>query len=147
MDEVLLALTDVPRISAIEDHAYAFPWSPGHFRDSLAAGHLLPGFEIEGRLVAYAVLMPVLDETHLLNITVARDEQGKGIGREMLLLAMRLAATVLDARSMLLEVRISHAKAQALYESLGFQTIGIRKDYYPLGRGREDARVMRRALP
>jgi ribosomal-protein-alanine N-acetyltransferase len=39
-------------------------------------------------------------------------------------------------------VRRSNTVARALYRSFGFEEIGIRRDYYPAARGREDARVL-----
>ena len=45
-------------------------------------------------------------------------------------------------RGFFLEVRQSNAAAQALYSSIGFETIGTRRNYYPAHAGREDAIVM-----
>ena len=43
---------------------------------------------------------------------------------------------------MFLEVRPSNPRAITLYESMGFNEIGRRPNYYPAKRGREDAVVM-----
>jgi ribosomal-protein-alanine N-acetyltransferase len=45
-----------------------------------------------------------------------------------------------------LEVRPSNGRAIDLYTSLGFETIGLRRNYYPADQGREDAVVMRFVL-
>ena len=46
-----------------------------------------------------------------------------------------------------LEVRVSNERARAVYQSNGFQQVGLRKRYYPAaGDAREDAIVMSRAL-
>ncbi len=147
VDEVVIAERDLPEVAAIEAQAYAFPWTPGNLRDSLRAGHLFLGLRQHGVLLAYAIVMPVLDEAHLLNLTVDPRRQGEGIGRRMLLCSMRVAATQLAARSMLLEVRPSNAVALSLYSGLGFAQIGLRRQYYPAEHGREDALVLRRGLP
>ena len=147
VDEVFIALADIDKVSHIEERAYTFPWTPGNFRDSLAAGHVFPALKQGDILIAYSILMPVLDEIHLLNITVAPELQGQGWGREMLLLSLRLAATALHGKSILLEVRPSNAKALAMYEKYGFKSIGLRKHYYPAQDGREDAVILRRAVP
>jgi len=44
-----------------------------------------------------------------------------------------------------LEVRKSNAPAIGLYQSLGFNEVSVRRDYYPAAEGREDAIIM--ALP
>jgi ribosomal-protein-alanine N-acetyltransferase len=46
-----------------------------------------------------------------------------------------------------LEVRAGNGPARGLYDSYGFQAVGLRKNYYPAGQlGREDAVVMNLAL-
>jgi ribosomal-protein-alanine N-acetyltransferase len=55
----------------------------------------------------------------------------------MLTRAHRMGATV-----MFLEVRPSNHVAAALYETLGFREIGVRRNYYPAHSGHEDARVL-----
>ena len=65
---------------AIEVQAYTFPWTRGNFENSVKAGHL--GMTLRdpaGALAAYAVLMPVVDEMHLLNITVDPARQRTGL--------------------------------------------------------------------
>ena len=41
-----------------------------------------------------------------------------------------------------LEVRASNSPAIALYESLGFNEVTVRKNYYPAAQGKEDAVIM-----
>jgi ribosomal-protein-alanine N-acetyltransferase len=41
-----------------------------------------------------------------------------------------------------LEVRPSNLAAVQLYQTLGFNEIGVRRGYYPTPRGHEDAQVM-----
>jgi ribosomal-protein-alanine N-acetyltransferase len=47
----------------------------------------------------------------------------------------------LGAENAFLEVRVSNQAAIVLYERIGFQQVGLRKQYYPDGDGREDALV------
>lgn len=138
---------DLDAVSAIEQRAYEFPWTTGNLRDSMQAGHLFAGLRQSGRLLAYAILMPVLDEAHLLNLTVAPEDQGHGWGGEMLRVAMALAVSRMGMHSMLLEVRPSNAAGLALYRRHGFVQIGRRRAYYPAQHGREDALVLQRSLP
>ena len=76
-------------------------------------------------------------EAHILNISVAPNEQGQGIGRRMLEHLIELATG--KAETIFLEVRPSNVGAIALYEKMGFNEIGVRKGYYPATNGREDA--------
>lgn len=140
-----MSALDLAAVSEIEHRAYSHPWTRGNFENSLKAGHLgLTLRDPTHTLVGYAVLMPVVDEMHLLNITIDPRRQRQGLGR--MLLAVTLA-TSHDHRlhTMLLEVRPSNVGAIALYEEAGFAEIGRRRGYYPAGaQGREDALVLRR---
>jgi ribosomal-protein-alanine N-acetyltransferase len=143
--EPMLA-SDLDDVVAIEREIYPFPWTRGNFQDSLAAGYsawLLR--DASGDVIAYAIVMLVLDEAHLLNLSVSRPYQRLGFGWRMLEW-MAHQARDYGARTMLLEVRPSNAPAQRLYERYGFERIGVRRGYYPAHGGREDAVVMRIAL-
>lgn len=68
-------------IEVHEASLHAFPWSRGNFLDSLAAGHGAWILKEEGCMLAYAIVLTVLDEAHLLNISVIRSAQQRGLGR------------------------------------------------------------------
>jgi ribosomal-protein-alanine N-acetyltransferase len=132
---------DIDAVLAVEQRAYPFPWSRANFADSLAAGYSAWCCRVEGELVGYAVMMLVLDEAHLLNITVAPDWQRHGYGT-LVMHHLFDVARMHGAKRMFLEVRPSNTPGQGLYHRLGFETIGRRRGYYPAGGGREDAVVM-----
>ncbi len=135
---------DLDTVAAIEQAIYPFPWSRGNFADSLTAGYDSWLFEAGQRTVGYAIVMWLPDEVHLLNLSVAAELQGCGFGRAMLRWLMADSERR-GAPGMLLEVRPSNQRAIALYHSLGFHRIGIRKRYYPSwNHSREDAWVLRR---
>jgi [ribosomal protein S18]-alanine N-acetyltransferase len=141
----LMGLHDLDAISAIEGSAYAFPWTRGNFIDSLAAGYLAEVLAEGPVLIGYFVAMPAVDELHLLNVTVAPAHQGRGHGQALLREVAAHAARLVLPR-VLLEVRRSNTRAQALYTRLGFAQIGERRGYYPAAPGREDAIVMARPV-
>jgi ribosomal-protein-alanine N-acetyltransferase len=138
---------DLDEVAFVERQAYEFPWTRGNFEDALRNGYFgLCMRHVTGTLIGYCVLMPVVDEMHLLNLCVAPQAQGGGAGLALLREAVRVTrAKQLDG--VLLEVRPSNLRALRLYERFGFVTIGRRKHYYPARhRGREDALVMRLTL-
>jgi len=51
-----------------------------------------------------------------------------------------------NVNSAFLEVRPSNTYAVQLYESHGFNEVGIRRNYYPAKRGREDAVIFAKEL-
>ncbi len=136
--------TDVSAIMAIEHRAYEFPWTDVNFLDSLRAGYVGRIAErASGELAGYAMLMPAVDDLHVLNLCVAPLYQGRGIGQQLLRDARRVALSR-DIYAVLLEVRPSNTHAIRLYEQFGFHEIGRRRSYYPARNNtREDAIVMR----
>lgn len=137
----------------LEKSAYEHPWSLGNFTDSLNAGYqaelLTGGSAPEAQLLGYFVAMKGVDEVHLLNITVAPAYQRQGWARVMLD-ALAIWARGQGAQWLWLEVRVSNARAQLVYERYGFRQVGLRRHYYPAGshgsQVREDAVVMSLAL-
>lgn len=136
---------DIDAIMAIEPEIYPHPWTRGNFTDSLHAGYSCWAVEHGGELAGYAVLMMALDEAHLLNVSIAKAFQGRGLGRRLLEHLMEVARGH-GGQTMFLEVRPSNTAACGLYESLGFNEISVRRGYYPAEKGREDAVLMGLAL-
>lgn len=141
---------DLPRVCAVESQIYPFPWTEGNFRDALHAGHegwLFERFAPQPELLAYLLVMWVIEEVHLLNLSVAAPWQGQGLGSAVLRWLL-LDCAERGAQSVLLEVRPSNLVALHLYGRFGFQHVGTRKAYYPAaGSLREDAQVLRVKLP
>ncbi|MGA0612270.1 ribosomal protein S18-alanine N-acetyltransferase [Caldimonas sp. KR1-144] len=134
-------------VLAIEVQAYDFPWTRGNFLDSQRAGYLVRAAMAGDTLVGYCVAMQGVDEMHLLNLTVAPAEQGRGHARWMLD-ALRAEAAARRLTQLWLEVRLSNERARRLYEQYGFRSVGLRRGYYPArARAREDAVVMSLAIP
>ena len=138
--------SDVPGVGAVERAAYPFPWSEGIFRDCLRVGYLCRVAELEGQVVAYGIVAMGAGEAHLLNVCVAGQLRGRGIGRRMLLLLLERCAQS-GVQDVFLEVRPTNPHAIALYQSLGFIEVGRRRAYYQAADGREDALVLRLSLP
>ncbi|MDR5779190.1 ribosomal protein S18-alanine N-acetyltransferase [Caballeronia sp. LZ065] len=145
-DRYLTPMTeaDLDEVAAVEKLAYEFPWSRGNFQDSLRNGYYGVCLRhVTGTLIGYCVLMPVVDEMHLLNLCVAPAAQRAGAGLTLLREAVRITRSE-KLEGVLLEVRPSNPRAIQLYERFGFTSIGRRKNYYPARhRSREDAIVMR----
>jgi len=136
---------DLDAVMAIEPKIYSHPWSRGNFADSLKSGYSCWVVELDGELIGYGALMMVLDEAHLLNLSIAGPYQGRGLGRELLAHFIEVARRY-GGQMMFLEVRPSNTAAIGLYESMGFNEFSVRKGYYPAEHGREDAILMGLAL-
>ena len=137
--------TDVTGIMKIETRAYAFPWTAGIFRDCMGAGYSCYVLEMNAEIIAYAVMSVGAKEAHILNICVNPDLRGEGYGY-VLMDKLVAIARQLQADMMFLEVRPSNEAARRLYDKLGFNEIGIRRNYYPAAQGREDALILAKQL-
>lgn len=136
---------DVPATLSIERRSYHFPWSETIFRDCLRAGYFCRVLEREGIVRAYGVMSVGAGESHMLNLCVEPGYRREGFARKLLLQLIQ-TARVAGAGSMYLEVRPSNTAAINLYNSIGFNEIHVRPDYYPAESGREDALVLGRDL-
>ncbi len=140
-----MASQDLDRVVENETRSYAFPWTRGVFSDCLKSRHECWVAVRENDLIGHGVLSIGANEAHLLNVCVRRDQQGNGLGRQIVV-HMIDRAEQRGATVVYLEVRPSNRVAGALYASLGFHEIGLRKDYYPAELGSEDARVLALSL-
>jgi [ribosomal protein S18]-alanine N-acetyltransferase len=128
-------------VLAVEQSAYSHPWTQGNFTDALRSGYEAQLLVADEVLLGYFVAMKGVDEVHLLNITVAPDQQRQGWARVMLD-ALAIWSRGQGAQWLWLEVRTSNARAMHVYDSHGYRRVGLRKNYYPNGSAREDAVVM-----
>ena len=151
---------DLDEVLKIESVSHIHPWTKGNFSDSLAAGHwaycirpqvdqAIKGSYLDSTVLwAYCILFPAVDELHLLNITVSPKLRKLGLGSRMMA-AIEGVAAQQNIPRIILEVRPSNIAAVTLYQKLGYEQIGIRKNYYPadpqLGI-REDALVMAKSI-
>lgn len=138
----VMSARHVPAVMSIENRAYPWPWTEGMFLDSLRSGYLCYVGVFENAVNAYCVAYVAAGECHILNICVDPNQQGKGYGLGMLNHTLQVAQD-LGAEDTFLEVRPSNKAAVGLYCKVGFEQVGVRKNYYPAGEHREDALVYR----
>jgi ribosomal-protein-alanine N-acetyltransferase len=131
---------DLEAVLKIEYAAFSHPWTRGIFLDGLKSYEIWLMFE-GSQQVGHGVINVIIDEAHLLNITVKPESQGRGLGL-LLLDKLMKRAYELNGRECFLELRASNQSAYRLYERYGFNEVGRRRDYYPAVGGREDALVM-----
>jgi ribosomal-protein-alanine N-acetyltransferase len=84
------------------------------------------------------------DEGSITNVATHPAARRKGLGRAVVG-ALLAKASELALAFVYLEVRPSNEAAIALYQSLGFETVGRRKNFYR--HPTEDALLMQAAIP
>ncbi len=141
-----MTVADLAEVVALEAAVQSFPWTAKNFDDALAAGYSAWVLRQDDELLGFCIAMLAPDLAHILVIAVARARQGQGLGKQLLEQAAR-SARQHGAEGLLLEVRPSNRQALDFYAGQGFVQIGVRRDYYPAGRGqREDALVLKKAF-
>lgn len=136
---------DVAMVMEIEKSVYDYPWTKIIFQDCLQVGYCCWVIERDDILVAYAVMTVAAGESHLLNLCVHPDYQSIGLGRMLLVHLLELAHEH-NVDMTFLEVRPTNFSAIKLYLDMGFDEIGVRRNYYPAKMGREDALILAKAI-
>ena len=131
---------DADGIHQVEKTCFPQPWSKRSITDDvcLNASAMYVVAECNDHTIGFCGVHFILDEGHIVNVAVLPSFRGRGIGKA--LVEMMLANSPVYIDKFTLEVRISNASAIKIYETLGFQSVGVRPGYY--GDTGEDALIM-----
>ena len=133
---------DLTQVFRLEKKIYPYPWSLGIFQDCLRVGYCCWVLTMDKQMIGYGVMSVVVDEAHILNISIDPEWRRRGLGLKLMQRLLKIAGQH-GAESVFLEVRASNHAAQQLYDKVGFVEVGQRKGYYPdAGNAREDALVL-----
>ncbi|MCX7600248.1 MAG: ribosomal protein S18-alanine N-acetyltransferase [Armatimonadetes bacterium] len=124
-------VSDLAAVMEIERASFPTPWSDAAMRRELECqenSYVLVA-EVGDRPVGYVVTWVYSGEAHVLNVAVAPDERGQGLG-ELLMLSAIEEAISRRCRQVVLEYRVSNLAAANLYRKLGFVPAGLRPRYY-----------------
>ena len=89
-------------------------------------------------IIGFACLKQILDEGHIMNIVVRKDQRQNGIASLMLEYLINYSKS-LNLKTITLEVNENNLSAIHLYNKFDFNHIGIRKRYY---KDNSDAIIM-----
>ena len=129
-------------VAELEKICFSDPWSLKSVRSELDNPLSLWLVAVEeDRVTGYNGSQSVLGESDMMNVAVHPDFRRQGIG-QMLVTALGDELKKAGNRCLTLEVRASNAPAIAMYQKLGFEQVGLRKNYYR--NPREDAKILRK---
>ncbi|NNE72848.1 MAG: ribosomal protein S18-alanine N-acetyltransferase [Acidimicrobiales bacterium] len=137
-----MAPANLHRARSIDAKVYPAPWSYRMWSDQLQrmpAGRLFVVATLDGVQVGHAGLLVQDGDGHIATVAVDPDYGGRGVGTA-LVAVLAEEAIVFGLDALTLEVRASNERAQALYRRFGFESAGIREQYYESDG--EDAVVM-----
>ena len=142
MEVIIKPLTEeyVDQVCVLEEEAFSMPWHRESFLEMIANENACYLVALIGEeVVASCGLRHIVGEGEITNVVTKGTMRGKGIGRQILLQLLEEGAKM-GAEAFTLEVRVSNASAIHLYESLGFVSEGVRKNFYE--EPTEDALIM-----
>ena len=132
----------VTQIAELEKCCFNDPWSEMSIASELNNRLSCWLVALDGDVVVgYVGSQTVLGETDMMNIAVHPGYRKQGIATDLI-------QTLIDtlskqgSHSLMLEVRQTNEPAKNLYQALGFETVGIRKNYYR--NPRENALILRK---
>lgn len=127
-----MSMKDLVPVAALDEICQPHPWGPANFQGELLRGEAGFARVVEGddgSLLAYMCAWTVADELHIGNVGVHPSLRRRGVGR-FLMDETHAWARGRGAGFAHLEVRAGNAAAIALYESLGYRRVGVRRSYY-----------------
>ena len=132
----------VAQIAELEKCCFNDPWSENSIASELNNRLSCWLVALEGDVViGYVGSQTVLGETDMMNIAVHPDYRNQGVAKNLIQTLMDTLSGQ-GSHSLMLEVRQSNEPAKNLYASLGFETVGIRKNYYR--NPKENALILRK---
>lgn len=125
-----MTVDDLDQVMAIEEDLFSVPWTKeGFFAFLLRPNTLFLTVEEKGQILGYCGVLMVLDEGEITNVAVRRDRQREGIG-QFLVEGLILMIREQGIHTLHLEVRAGNDSAIRLYERIGFEKTGLRRNYY-----------------
>lgn len=126
-----MRIDDVEHVSRMERRCYRLPWSSSAYVTELGnpKAYYAVAKTLDGRVVGYAGIWVIMDETHFTTIAVDPEFRGMRIG-ERLLIHMLEYGMRHGADRATLEVREHNQAAHNLYLKYGFTDVAQRRRYY-----------------
>ena len=135
-----MTFTDIVQAVEIENQCFSMPWSEKSFMDSITREDTLFLVCEEGTtIMGYIGMYISFEEGSITNVAVSSKYRQKGYG-EALVSAVKEKAREKKAEKIFLEVRVSNTPAISLYKKMGFDNLGVRKNFYE--HPKEDAYIM-----
>jgi len=135
---------DVESVLEIERRNFRDPWTRRAFLSEIEAEPVSQPLVVEydSKIIGYAVPWYVADELQIVNLAIHEDFRRRGLAKQLIAHLCEIASQK-NCKVAHLEVRHTNTAARQLYESLGFKTTTVRRDYHGPA---EDALLMSKNL-
>lgn len=138
----LATINDINQLVLLDRESNLTYWSKDEYISSLNQQQIYILVD-KSLVVAVVVIRKVFDEAEILQFFVKHSQKKMGYGKILLDLIISRFKTKHNITRFFLEVRSDNYPAIKLYEKVGFQKVGVRKNYYRVaGMGTSDALTM-----
>jgi [ribosomal protein S18]-alanine N-acetyltransferase len=136
-----MTVEDVPAAHEIDVSSFTLPWPERSLRFEVSDNPASRCWvaDLDGRIVGMLVLWFIVDEAHIASLATHPGYRRQGVAKQLLVTALDRAYAE-GARAALLEVRAGNDAARSMYQTFGFEEVGLRERYYK--DNNEDAILM-----
>lgn len=130
MEISLMGEADLSQVAEIEKRIFSIPWSKKAFQDSMESENTIYIVAKEQeKVLGYAGMYVSFEEGNITNVAVDINARRRSIGRSLIVDILNKGKEK-GVTDVFLEVRETNYAAISLYEKIGFQEAGIRKNFY-----------------
>ena len=133
-----LRKTQLPIIWDMQKSEHYITWSEKQFVESYDNVYVLLSGNNE--IVGFTAILETPPDAEIHNLFICNELRGRGVGKILLKEAIQMMSA--EVENLYLEVSEDNNIAIALYKSLGFEEIGVRKNYYRKGSIASNAIMM-----
>lgn len=133
---------DLEKVTALEATCFSMPWKYKDFEEALTNPHrvYLVAETDEKQIIGGCMLTEIAGEGDISNVAVQEDFRGQKIATALLQKLLEYGKEEYNIDAFTLEVRSRNIPALRLYEHAGFQSKGIRPNFYD--KPKDDAVIM-----
>lgn len=156
MDEFycrLMGVDDVSEVARLEESIFSMPWSAKSIESAqenddniyIVCVKSIASMteDLKESVVGYIGIWGSFDEGEITNVAIDSEYRRKGLARKMLEYSFDVSKKR-GIERLILEVRESNEPARRLYLGLGFEELGVRKNFYE--KPVENAVIMGRTI-
>ena len=134
---------DLEEVTALEGSCFSMPWKYQDFEEVLSNPnrvYLVAHLENESKIIGGCMLTHIAGEGDISNVAVDAGYRGNHIASDLLKELLDYGKTKWNISAFTLEVRSQNTAAIKLYENAGFESAGIRPNFYD--KPKDDALIM-----
>ena len=135
-----MTFSDADAVTAVEEECFTVPWKKEDFiklMENDTSAYIVA--ELNGEIIGGAGIRNIVGDGEITNVAIKPAYRGNGYSKELINHLLDRGKQ-LGCTAFTLEVRVSNTPAIKCYESAGFESAGIRPNFYE--HPKEDAMIM-----